>query len=322
MIYSRIAGTGGYLPERVMTNKEMESIVDTSDEWIRERSGIRQRHIAADGEMTSDMALCAAKEALQAGEVDASEVDLIVVATTTPDRVFPSVACILQRKLGIKGFPAMDVHAACSGFVFALDVVDRYVRTGGARCALVVGAEIYSRIIDWKDRGTCVLFGDGAGAVVFKASDKPGVLSTKVHADGALEDLLYVTGGPASGVEALQRDAAYIRMKGHEVFRRAVGTLGTIAKETLESNEIDISELTWLVPHQANLRIITATAKKLGLPMDRVVVTVDKHANTSSASIPLALDVAIRDGRIQRGDLLLLEAFGAGLTWGSALLRY
>ena len=322
MTFSRIEGTGGYLPERVMTNKEMESIVETSDEWITERSGIRQRHIAADGEMTSDMALRAAQRALEAAGTEPADVDLIVVATTTPDRVFPSVACILQRKLGIKGCPAFDVHAACSGFVFALDVVDRYIRTGGAQCALIVGAEIYSRIIDWKDRGTCVLFGDGAGAVVLKAAEEPGILSTKVHSDGHMEDLLYVTGGPASGVDALIKDGAYIRMKGHEVFRQAVGTLGSIAREALEANGIEQSELTWLIPHQANLRIITATAKKLRLPMDKVVVTVDKHANTSSASIPLALDVAIRDGRVKRGDLLLLEAFGAGLTWGSAVIRY
>jgi 3-oxoacyl-[acyl-carrier-protein] synthase III len=322
MTFARIAGTGGYLPERVMTNKEMESIVETSDDWIRERSGIRQRHVAADGEMTSDMALQAATRALQAADIANSEIDLIVVATTTPDRVFPSVACILQRKLGIKGCPAFDTHAACSGFIFALDIVDRYIRTGGARCALVVGAEIYSRIIDWKDRSTCVLFGDGAGAVVLKASDEQGVISSKVNSDGHFEDLLYVTGGPASGVEALLKDGAFIRMKGHEVFRQAVGKLGSIARDALESNGIDQSELSWLVPHQANLRIIAATAKKLGLPMEKVVVTVDRHANTSSASIPLALDVAIRDGRIQRGDLLLLEAFGAGLTWGYSLLRY
>lgn len=322
MTFSRIAGTGGYLPDRVMTNKEMESIVETSDDWIYERSGIRQRHIVADGEMTSDMALAAAKEALKAAEIDASEVDLIVVATTTPDRIFPSVACILQRKLGVKNCPAFDVHAACSGFVFALDIVDRFIRTGGARCALIVGAEIYSRIIDWTDRGTCVLFGDGAGAVVIHASEEPGVIATQVNSDGNYEDLLYVTGGPASGVEALIKDAAYIKMKGHEVFRQAVGKLGSIAKDALEGNGFEQKDLTWLVPHQANLRIIKATAKKLGLSMDKVVVTVDKHANTSSASIPLALDTAIRDGRIQRGDLLLLEAFGAGLTWGYGLIRY
>lgn len=322
MTWSKIAGTGGYLPERIMTNSEMESIVDTSDEWIRERSGICQRHLAADDEMTSDMALAASIEALQAADVEASEVDLIIVATTTPDRVFPSVACILQRKLGIGSFPAFDVHAACAGFTFGLDLADRYIRTGGAQCALVIGAEIYSRLIDWTDRGTCVLFGDGAGAVVLTADDEQGIISTHAHSDGKFEDLLYVSGGIANGREALLQDGAFIKMKGHEVFRKAVATLGSIARETLDGNGVDKSELTWLVPHQANLRIITATAKKLGLPMDRVVVTVDKHANTSSASIPLALDVAIRDGRIQRGDLLLLEAFGAGLTWGSALVRY
>jgi len=322
MTWSKIAGTGGYLPERIMTNREMESIVDTTDEWIRERSGICQRHLAAEDEMTSDMALAASIEALKAADVEASEVDLIIVATTTPDRVFPSVACMLQRKLGIGSFPAFDVHAACAGFTFGLDLADRYIRTGGAQCALVIGAEIYSRIIDWTDRGTCVLFGDGAGAVVLKAGDEQGIISTHAHSDGKFEDLLYVTGGVANGREALLQDGAYIRMKGHEVFRKAVATLGSIARETLDGNGVDKSELTWLVPHQANLRIITATAKKLGLPMDRVVVTVDRHANTSSASIPLALDTAIRDGRIQRGDLLLLEAFGAGLTWGSALVRY
>lgn len=310
------------MPERVMTNHELEGMVDTSDQWIRERTGIRQRHIAADGEMTSDMAVIAATRALESADVATDDVDLIVVATTTPDRVFPSVACRVQRKLGITTIPAFDVHAACSGFVFAMDVADRFVRTGGARCVLLIGAEIYSRIIDWTDRTTCVLFGDGAGAVVLKASDDPGIVSTHVHSDGRHEDMLYVSGGLANGLDALQQDAAFIRMKGHEVFRKAVGKLGAIARETLDGNGIEKSELSWLVPHQANLRIIAATAKKFELPMERVVVTVDKHANTSSASIPLALDVAVRDGRIQRGELLLFEAFGAGLTWGSALVRY
>jgi 3-oxoacyl-[acyl-carrier-protein] synthase-3 len=322
MVFSTLAGTGGYLPERIMTNTEMESIVDTSDEWIRERSGIQQRHIAADGEMTSDMSLAAATRAMAAAGVEGPEIDLIVVATTTPDRVFPSVACIVQRKLGIDTIPAFDVHAACSGFIYALDVADRFIRTGGARCAVVIGAEIYSRILDWSDRTTCVLFGDGAGAVVLKAGDAPGIISAHSHSDGKYEDLLYVTGGAANGAEMLARDGAYIRMKGSEVFRRAVGTLGFIARETLDGNGIDKHLLNWLVPHQANLRIIKATAKKLDLPMERVVVTVDKHANTSSASIPLALDTAIRDGRIRRGELLLFEAFGAGFTWGSALVRY
>jgi 3-oxoacyl-[acyl-carrier-protein] synthase-3 len=322
MTFSRIAGTGGYLPERILTNRELEGLVETTDEWIQERSGIKQRHIAAKDEKTSDMATAAAKEALVAAGMDASEIDLIVVATTTPDRVFPSVACAVQRNLGIKTIPAFDVHAACSGFVFALDVANRFVHTDGASRVLVIGAEIYSRILDWTDRSTCVLFGDGAGAIVLEATDEPGVISTHIHSDGAHEELLYVSGGAASGVEALIKDAAFIKMKGNEVFRRAVATLGSIAKETLEGNGVDKEDLAWLIPHQANLRIITATAKKLGLPMERVVVTVDKQANTSSASIPLALDTAIRDGRIKRGELLLFEAFGAGLTWGSALVRY
>jgi len=293
-----------------MTNHELESIVDTSDEWIRDRSGICQRHIAADGEMTSDMALAAATRALQAADVPASAVDLIIVATTTADKVFPSVACRVQRNLEINTIPAFDVQAACSGFIFALDIADRFMRTGGAKCVLVIGAEIYSRILDWTDRTTCVLFGDGAGAVVLTATDEPGIISTHSHSDGRYEELLHVSGGVASGRDALLQDSVYIKMKGNEVFRKAVGTLGLIARETLDGNGFDKSELTWLVPHQANMRIIKATAKKLDLPMERVVVTVDKHANTSSASIPLALDVAVRDGRIKRGDLLLLSAQG------------
>jgi len=322
MTWARIAGTGGYVPERVMPNAELESLVDTSDAWIRERSGIRQRHIAADDEMTSDMALAAAREALQAADVSALEIDLIIVATTTADRIFPSVACTVQRHLGSRAIPAFDVQAACSGFLFALDIANRFVRTGGAKCVLVIGAEIYSRIIDWTDRTTCVLFGDGAGAVVLKASAEQSIISTHCHSDGRFEDLLFVNGGTVTAPAAVQQDAAYIKMSGHEVFRRAVGTLGSIARETLDGNGFDQSELSWLVPHQANLRIIKATAKKLSLPMEQVIVTVDRHANTSSASIPLALDVAVRDGRIQRGELLLLEGFGAGLTWGSALIRY
>jgi 3-oxoacyl-[acyl-carrier-protein] synthase-3 len=272
--------------------------------------------------MTSDMAFVAAQRAIEAAAVSAADIDLIIVATTTPDRVFPSVACTVQRKLGIRTIPAFDIQAACSGFIFALDVANRFFKTDGAQCALVIGAETYSRILDWTDRSTCVLFGDGAGAVVLKASDEPGIISTHAHSDGTQEDLLYVSAGAASGIETLREEGAYIRMKGREVFRRAVGTLDSIARETLDGNGVSKEDLAWLVPHQANLRIIAATAKKFGLPMDQVVVTVDQHANTSSASIPLALDTAIRDGRIKRGELLLLEAFGAGLTWGSALVRY
>jgi len=322
MTFARIAGTGGYLPERVMTNQELEAMVDTTDAWIRERSGIKRRHIAADGEKTSDMGLEAAKRAMTAAGTKPEYVDLIIVATTTPDKVFPSTACIIQRQLGIKNVPAFDVHAACSGFVYALDVATRFITTGGARQALVIGAETYSRIIDWTDRSTCVLFGDGAGAIVLKASNEAGVMSTHIHSDGEFEELLHVPAGISSGYQNVREEAAYIQMKGNEVFRKAVGTLGSIARETLAGNSVKKEDINWLVPHQANLRIITAAAKKLGLPMERVVVTVDEHANTSSASIPLALDVAVRDGRIRRGDILLLEAFGAGFTWGSALVRY
>jgi 3-oxoacyl-[acyl-carrier-protein] synthase-3 len=322
MTHSTIAGTGGYLPERVMTNKEFEKFVDTTDEWIRERSGIKRRHIAAEGETTSDMALAAARNAIEAAGVGVDDIDLIIVATTTPDKVFPSTACIVQRQLGIKKMAAFDVHAACSGFIYALDIADRFIRTEGAKCALLIGSETYSRILDWSDRTTCVLFGDGAGAVVLRTADEPGVISTHIHADGQYEDLLHVPSGISSGYDQVRAESAYIQMKGHEVFRKAVAALGAIARETLDGNGIDKHDVAWLIPHQANLRIIAAAAKKLDLPMERVVVTVDEHANTSSASIPLALDVAVRDGRIRRGELLLFEAFGAGFTWGSALVRY
>lgn len=322
MSYSTIAGTGSYLPQRVMMNHEFEALVDTSDAWIQERTGIRQRHIAADDETTSDMALEAARAALASAGAAADEVDLIVLATTTPDKVFPSTACRLQRRLDIHDCPAFDVHAACAGFIYALDIADRFIRTGGAKCALVIGAETYSRIINWQDRTTCVLFGDGAGAVLLRASDEQGVICTHCHADGRFEELLHVPCGISTGYDQVRKEAAFIQMKGSEVFKKAVGTLDSIARETLANHGIDKKELSWLIPHQANMRIIHAAARKLSLPMERVVVTVDKHANTSSASIPLALDVAVRDGRVQRGDLLLLEGFGAGFTWGSALVRY
>jgi 3-oxoacyl-[acyl-carrier-protein] synthase-3 len=310
------------LPERVMHNREFEKIVDTSDEWIRERTGIKSRHVAAENETTSDMGLAAAREAIAAARIDVSEIDLIIVATTTPDKVFPSTACIVQRRLDLHKIPAFDVHAACSGFIYGLDVADRFIRTGGATNALVIGSETYSRLIDWNDRGTCILFGDGAGAIVLTATDEPGVMSTHIHADGEFEESLHVPAGISSGYDSIRAEDAFIHMKGHEVFKKAVGTLGSIARETLSANNVDKHDISWLIPHQANLRIIVAAAKKLDLPMERVVVTVDEHANTSSASIPLALDVAIRDGRIKRGELLLFEAFGAGFTWGSALVRY
>ena len=314
MIYARIAGTGSYLPEKVVTNHDLEKTMDTSDEWIRDRTGICKRHIAADGETSSDMGLAAAREAIEMAGADTSDIDLIVVATTTPDKVFPSNGCIIQRKLDIHGCPAFDIQAVCSGFVYALDVANRMIQTGGSKTALVIGTETLSRITNWEDRDTAVLFGDGAGAVLLQASGAPGIISTHIHADGKFEDLLEVPESTSG--------KAFIRMNGNAVFRKAVGTLGSIARETLADNGIDKSELDWLVPHQANLRIITAAAKKLDMPMERVVVTVDEHANTSAASIPLALDTAVRDGRIQRGQLLLFEAFGAGFTWGSTLVRF
>jgi len=324
MANAYIAGTGSYLPERVMENSEFADRLglDTSDAWIRERTGIKRRHIAADGEKTSDMALAAGRLALEAAALEASDVDLILVTTTTPDKVFPSTACILHRRLGLKSVPAFDLHAACSGFIYGLDVATRFITTGGASNILLIGAETYSRILDWSDRSTCVLFGDGAGAVVIRGRSEPGVLTTHIHADGEHEELLHVPAGVSSNYELVREGGAYIMMKGNEVFRQAVGQLGTIARETLTANGFTGEDLDWLIPHQANLRIISAAAKKLGLPMDRVVVTVDEHANTSAASIPLALDAAVRDGRIRRGNLLLFEAFGAGFTWGSALLRY
>ncbi len=322
MSYAKIAGTGSYLPERIMHNKEFEKLVDTSDEWIRERTGIKRRHIAADDETTSDMGLAAARKAIEAADISVSGIDLIIVATTTPDKVFPSTACIVQRRLGLHTIPAFDIHAACSGFIYALDVADRFIRTGGATQVLIIGSETYSRILDWKDRGTCVLFGDGAGAIVLSAAEQPGVMSTHIHADGAFEESLHVPAGISSGYDSIRAESAFIHMKGHEVFKKAVGTLGSMARETLSKNNVDKHDISWFIPHQANLRIIVAAAKKLDLPMDRVVVTVDDQANTSSASIPLALDTAVRDGRIKRGELLLFEAFGAGFTWGSALVRY
>jgi 3-oxoacyl-[acyl-carrier-protein] synthase III len=320
--YSRITGTGGYLPEKALNNHDLAKMVDTSDEWIRERTGITKRHIAAEGEATCDLAEHAARAAMEMAGRRPSDIDLIIVATTTPDRVFPSTACLLQQRLGVHGCAAFDVQAVCTGFVYALGVADRFVRSGGARCALVVGAETLSRIVDWTDRTTCVLFGDGAGAVVLEASDEPGILSTHLHADGRFEKLLHVPKGVSTSYDDVLAGKAFIEMKGNEVFKVAVNTLGRIVDETLEHNRIDQAEIDWLIPHQANIRIIQATARKLKMPMDRVVVTVDEHGNTSAASIPLALDVAVRDGRIGRGDLLMMEAFGGGFTWGSALLYF
>ena len=322
MKYSRLIGTGGALPKRVLTNAELEKRIDTSDAWIRERTGIRQRHIAGKDELTGHLAERAARKAIESAGLDPGDIDLIVLATTTPDKIFPSTACLLQAKLGIQGCPAFDLQAVCTGFVYGLSVADKFIKTGAARRALVVGAETLSRIIDWNDRSTCVLFGDGAGAVILEAADEPGMLSTHVHADGAYEHLLTVDGGISQGYEKLSEGAGYIRMQGNEVFRVAVTTLGSIVEETLRANGMEKSDIDWLIPHQANMRIIQATARRLNMPIERVVVTVAEHGNTSAASVPLALDVALRDGRIQRGDTVLMEAFGAGFTWGSALLRY
>lgn len=321
MAYSRITGTGGYLPEKVLSNHDLEKMVDTSDQWITERTGIKKRHIAADNETTCDLAEKASRDAMDAAGVGPGDIDLIVVATTTPDRVFPSTACLLQQRLDIHGCAAFDVQAVCTGFVYALGVADKFIRSGTHKCALVVGAETLSRIIDWTDRNTCVLFGDGAGAVVLNASDEPGILSTHLHADGEYKNLLSTTGGISEGYPN-DVDKAYITMQGNEVFKMAVNTLGRIVDETLSFNNLEKSDIDWLVPHQANIRIINATAKKLKMSTDHVVVTVQEHGNTSAASVPLALNEAVRDNRIQRGETLLLEAFGGGFTWGSALLRY
>ncbi len=321
-MYSRIAGTGRYLPERIVTNAELEQMVETSDEWIRSRTGIERRHIAADGETTSELAWRAALQAIEAAGITPADLDLIVTGTTTPDLVFPNIACLLQDRLGVHGTPAIALEAACSGFLYGLSVADKFMRAGEARYALVIGAETLSRITDWTSRETCVLFGDGAGAVVLEASETPGILATHLGADGHYKDLLYVPTGPSRRPATPSREDGFIHMRGNEVFKVAVRTLGGVAEEVLAKAGMDKTEVDWLIPHQANIRIIQATAKRLDIPMERVVLTVQDHGNTSAASVPMALDVAVRDGRVQRGQLLLLEAFGGGLTWGSALVRY
>ena len=321
-IYSKIIGTGRYLPEQVLTNADLEKIVDTTDQWIQERTGIKQRHKAADGQYTSDLSYEASIKALEAAGLEASDLDLIIVGTTTPDLIFPSTACFLQSKLGCLGIGAFDVNAACSSFMYGLSVADQYIKSGTHKRILVVGAETLTRIVNWEDRTTAVLFGDGAGAVIIEASDEPGILSTHIHANGDHADLLTTNKGPSRGMEDAKTGPIAIMMKGNEVFKVAVRTLGRIVDETLEHNNMEKSDIDWLVPHQANLRIITATAKKLKMDMSQVVVTVDQTGNTSAATVPMALDVAIRDGRIKRGQTLLLEAFGGGFTWGSALIRY
>lgn len=330
MIYPRIIGTGSCLPERILTNEELARDIDTSDDWIQERTGIRRRHLVADDQTTVDLAEGAARNALAAAGVEASTLDLIVVGTATPDRIYPSTACRLQARIGAQGCTAFDVQAVCTGFIYALGIAEKFVRARSAQRVLVIGADTHSRLLDWSDRSTCVLFGDGAGAVVLEASPIPGVLSTHLHADGSGESLLYVEGGTPHGKVGIEGppDAkapagkARTMMKGKEVFRFAVRALGRIVEETLNANGIDQSRIDWLIPHQANIRIIEATTRQLGMPMDKVIVTVGEHGNTSAASVPLALDTAVRDGRIEPGQMLLLEAFGGGFTWGSALVRY
>jgi 3-oxoacyl-[acyl-carrier-protein] synthase-3 len=322
MTYSRIEGTGRYLPERIMTNADLEKMVDTSDEWIRTRTGVERRHVAGEDELTSDLCVEAAKNAIESAGITAEDIDLIIVGTTSPDLIFPNIATIIQEKLGIHGCAAFSIEAACTGFIYALTTADKFVKTGESKCALVIGAEIITKLIDWTDRTTCVLFGDGAGAVIVKPSDEPGIISTHLGADGKYKDLLYYPVGVSKNLAAAGVGDSRIIMQGNDVFKVAVRTLGKVATETLEANNISQDDLDWLIPHQANLRIIQATAKRLGLPMEKVILTVQDHGNTSAASVPLALDVSVRDGRVKRGQLVLMEAFGGGFTWGSVLMRY
>jgi 3-oxoacyl-[acyl-carrier-protein] synthase III len=319
LIHSRIIGTGSYLPAKVVTNYDLEKMVDTSHDWIFSRSGIMERHVAAEGEMSSDLALQASNRAIEAAGISANDIDLIIVATTTPDHIFPSTACVLQDKLGIKSAIAFDIQAVCSGFIYALNTADLYIRGGQARNVLVVGTEVLSRILNWEDRTTCVLFGDGAGAVVLQRSDKPGILGARLHADGSQRCMLSAPGQISNG--QIQGEP-FIKMDGQAVFKFAVKSLSDVAEEVLAENKLQGSDIDWMIPHQANIRIIEATAKKLGLGMDKVVLTVATHGNTSAASIPLALDTAVRDGRIKPGQHLLMEAVGGGFTWGAALIRW
>lgn len=321
-MYSRIAGTGRYLPERVVTNHDLEQMVDTTDEWIRSRTGIERRHVAADGETTLDLCEHAARHAMEAAGVAPHDIDFVVIGTLTPDLVFPNVACLLQERMDIHDCPAFSLETACSGFVYGLSIADKFVTTGQAECALVIGAETLSRVLDWEDRATCVLFGDGAGAAILQPSEGPGILSTHLGADGQHASLLYHPYGPSKPQYPQDMERPFIQMRGNELFKVAVKTLERCVQDALEANDIDRSEIDWFVPHQANIRIIQAMAKRLEMPMEKVILTLQEHGNTSAASVPMALDVAVRDGRIKRGDLLLLETFGGGITWGSALIRY
>jgi len=321
MMYTKIVGTGRYLPEKILTNFDLEKIVDTTDEWIRTRTGVERRHAVAPDETTSDMCVEAAKVAIEDAGIDVTDIDMVLVGTTTPDLIFPNVATLVQHRLGIPPCPAIGMEAACTSFIYALTTADKFIKAGEANCALVIGAECITKIVDWSDRNTCVLFGDGAGAAIVKPSEEPGILATHLGADGQYKDLLYYPVGASKELHKAGTNEAAIMMVGNEVFKVAVKTLGNVATEVLRKAGVDQSELDWLIPHQANLRIIQATAKRLNLPMDKVIVTVQDHGNTSAASVPMALDVARRDGRVKPGQLILMEAFGGGFTWGSVLMR-
>ena len=321
MTYSRIAGTGRYLPERVLTNADLEKMVDTTDEWIRTRTGVEQRHVVEPEQTTSDMCVESATVAMADAGVEPTDVDMIITGTTSPDFIFPNASTLIQHRLGIPACPAFSLEAACTGFIYALTVADKFIKAGEAKCVLVTGAECITKLIDWNDRNTCVLFGDGAGSAIVVPSDEPGIIATHLGADGQYKDLLHYPVGVSSNLAAAGTDAANIIMKGNEVFKVAVTTLGNIAAETLEKAGVSKEELDWLIPHQANIRIIQATAKRLGMPMEKVILTVQDHGNTSAASVPMALDVGRRDGRVKEGQLILLEAFGGGFTWGSVLMR-
>jgi len=321
MMYTKIVGTGRYLPEKILTNFDLEKMVDTSDEWIRSRTGVERRHAVAPDETTSDMCVEAAKVAIEDAGINVTDIDMVLVGTTTPDLIFPNAATLVQHRLGIPPCPAIGMEAACTSFIYALTTADKFIKAGEAKCALVIGAECITKIVDWSDRNTCVLFGDGAGAVIVKPSEEPGIIATHLGADGQYKELLYYPVGASKELHKAGTDGAAIKMVGNEVFKVAVKTLGNVATEVLQKAGVDQSELDWLIPHQANLRIIQATAKRLNLPMDKVIVTVQDHGNTSAASVPMALDVARRDGRVKPGQLVLMEAFGGGFTWGSVLVR-
>ena len=322
MTYTKIAGTGRYLPEKILTNFDLEKMVDTSDEWIRTRTGVERRHVVRDDETTSDMCVEAAKVAIEDAGVDVMDIDMVLVGTTSPDLIFPNCATLVQHRLGIPACPAIGMEAACTSFIYALTTADKFIKTGESKCALIIGAECVSKLVDWTDRNTCVLFGDGAGAVIVKVSDEPGIIATHLGADGQYKELLYYPVGASKELHKAGTDEAGITMRGNEVFKVAVKTLGNVATEILEKAGIEMDALDWLIPHQANLRIIQATAKRLKLPMEKVILTIQDHGNTSAASVPMALDVGVRDGRVKRGQLVLMEAFGGGFTWGSVLMRF